>query len=133
MNKSHVIDLGSENRISAGNGIYIVEGEQLMQFYLYDYAGVNPVNGEALWYNEAGEITNNYTDARRVYKGSPEPIATGGFNTAFNWNGIDFSASFEYKIGNYIITPDNPGSVERWCYLWRTTTCCCRQLLAEYR
>ena len=107
MNKSHVIDLGSETRISAGNGLYIVEGEQLMQFYLYDYAGVNPVNGEALWYNEAGEITNNYTDARRVYKGSPEPIATGGFNTAFNWNGIDFSASFEYKFGNYILTPDN--------------------------
>lgn len=107
MNKSHVIDLGSENRISAGNGLYIVEGEQLMQFYLYDYAGVNPVNGEALWYNEAGEITNNFTDARRVYKGSPEPIATGGFNTAFNWNGIDFSASFEYKFGNYILTPDN--------------------------
>ena len=107
MNKSHVIDLGSETRISAGNGLYIVEGEQLMQFYLYDYAGVNPVNGEALWYNEAGEITNNFTDARRVYKGSPEPIATGGFNTAFNWNGIDFSASFEYKFGNYILTPDN--------------------------
>ena len=107
MNKSHVVDLGSETRISAGNGLYIVEGEQLMQFYLYDYAGVNPVNGEALWYNEAGEITNNFTDARRVYKGSPEPIATGGFNTAFNWNGIDFSASFEYKFGNYILTPDN--------------------------
>ena len=24
-----------------------------------------------------------------------------------NWKGIDFSASFEYKIGNYILNPDN--------------------------
>lgn len=107
MNKSKVLDLGDSQRLSLGSGIYAVEGEQLMQFYLYDYAGVNPVNGEGLWYNEAGEITNNFDDARRVYKGSPEPIATGGFNTAFNWNGIDFSANFEYKIGNYLLYPDH--------------------------
>ena len=109
MNKSKVISLGESNRLllSSSVPIYAVEGEQLMQFYLYDYAGVNPVNGEALWYNEAGEITNSFSDARRVYKGSPEPIASGGFNTSFNWNGIDFSANFEYKIGNYLIYPDN--------------------------
>ncbi len=107
MNKSKVLDLGDSDRLSAGNGLYIVEGEQFMQFYLYDYAGVNPINGEGLWYNADGEITNNQADARRVYKGSPEPLAMGGFNTAFNWNGIDASVSFEYKFGNYIYTPDN--------------------------
>ena len=106
-NKSKVINIGDNDYLSLGSGIRAVQGEQLMQFYLYDYAGVNPVNGEALWYNEEGAITNSFDEARRVYKGSPEPIATGGFNTALNWNGIDFSASFEYKIGNYLLYPDH--------------------------
>ena len=78
-----------------------------MQFFLYDYAGVNPVNGEGLWYDENGNITTDFNSARRVRCGSPEPIATGGFNTALNWNGIDFSANFEYKIGNMLLYPDH--------------------------
>lgn len=107
LNKSKVINIGDEEYMNLGGNLRAVVGEQLMQFYLRDYAGVNPVNGEALWYNEEGEITNAYADARRVYKGSPEPLAAGGFNTALNWNGIDFSANFEYKLGNYILNPDN--------------------------
>ena len=111
MNKSKVLDIG-EDRLYAGSSCYIVEGEQLLQYYLYDYAGVNPVNGEALWYTAADEngnklITNDFAEAGRVYAGSPEPIATGGFNTSLYWGGIDFSASFEYKIGNYVIYPDH--------------------------
>ncbi len=106
-NKSKVINIGDNEYLSLGSGIRAVQGEQLMQFYLYDYAGVNPTNGEALWYDENGDITNSFDEARRVYKGSPEPIATGGFNTTLNWNGIDFSASFEYKFGNYLLYPDH--------------------------
>ncbi len=106
-NKSHVIDLADSDYIDYGGGIRIVEGEQLMQFYIYDYAGVNPVNGEALWYNEEGKITNSFNDARRVYKGSPEPVVAGGFNTALNWNGFDLGINFEYKIGNYLLYPDH--------------------------
>ena len=107
MNKSRVLNLDQNEYLSLGGGLRAVVGEQLMQFYVYDYAGVNPVNGEALWYNEDGDITNEFSKARRVYKGSPEPIATGGFNTSLNWKGIDFSANFEYKFGNYIMNPDN--------------------------
>ncbi len=107
LNKSKVINIGDNEYLSLGSGIYAYQGEQLMQFYIYDYAGVSPVTGEALWYNEDGEITSSFDQARRVKKGSPEPIATGGFNTALNWNGIDFSASFEYKIGNWLLYPDH--------------------------
>lgn len=107
LNKSKVIDIAGNEYLSLGNGIRAYEGEQLMQFFLYDYAGVNPVNGEGLWYDENGNITTDFNSARRVRCGSPEPIATGGFNTALNWNGIDFSANFEYKIGNMLLYPDH--------------------------
>lgn len=107
MNRSKVLNIGDNEYLSLGGGLRAVLGEQLMQFYVRDYAGVNPVNGEALWYNEDGEITNSFNDARRIYKGSPEPVAAGGFNTALNWNGFDLSVNFEYKLGNYIMNPDN--------------------------
>ncbi len=107
MNRSKVIDIAENEYLDLGSGIRAYKGEQLMQFYLRDYAGVNPVNGEALWYDEEGKITESYADARRVRCGSPEPIAAGGFNTTLNWNGIDFSASFEYKIGNMLLYPDH--------------------------
>lgn len=107
MNRSKVLDLAGNDYLGLGGSQRAVEGKQLMQFYVYDYAGVNPVNGEGLWYNEEGEITTSFANARRVYKGSPEPVAAGGFNTNLSWKGIDFSANFEYKLGNYIMNPDN--------------------------
>lgn len=107
MNKSKVLDILDNEYLDLGSGIRAYEGEQLMQFFLYDYAGVNPVNGNALWYDEDGNITEQFAKARRVKCGSPEPVATGGFNTTLNWNGIDFSANFEYKFGNMLLYPDH--------------------------
>lgn len=112
MNRSKILDLDQNEYLSAGSGLRVVQGQQMYQFYLYDYAGVNPINGEALWYTAADEngekmITTDFTQAGRIYKGSPEAKAMGGFNTSLSWKGIDFSASFEYKIGNYILNPDN--------------------------
>ena len=58
-NKSKILELAGDEMMGTGLTRYIV-GEKLRTFYLKDYYGVNPVNGEPLWRNEAGEITNNY-------------------------------------------------------------------------
>jgi hypothetical protein len=75
----------------------------MYSFYLPDYYGVNPANGEALWVTEDGSLSNNYADARKYYAGSPEPKLVGGFNTSFAWKGLSVSAFFEYKWGNKIL------------------------------
>ncbi len=79
-----------------------VVGGGYSDFYVYDWAGVNPTNGEGLWYDDNGDLTNNANAARRVFKGQVEPDYQGGFNTHFGWKGFTFDAYFEYKLGHYV-------------------------------
>lgn len=113
-NKSKILDLGDEEEfINADNSRLLHRvGEQLYMFYLYDYAGVNPVNGEALWYtagndNERGPLTNIYADARRFLAGSPEPKFIGGINSDLKWKGLTFSMALEYKLGGKVLIEEN--------------------------
>ncbi len=105
-NRSEILDLALEEGefINPDNTRMIFrEGEQLLSYYLYDYAGVNPVNGEALWYDESGKITNNYSDARREILGSPEPDFLGGFSTDVSYKGLMLAVNFAYKYGNEVL------------------------------
>jgi len=105
-NRSKIVDLGTEEQIIASSIIYKV-GEPLYSYYLYQYSGVNPVNGLALWKNDDGEISENFSDATKKIYGSPEPSLIGGFNTNVAWNGISLSASFEFKTGNKVLLKEN--------------------------
>jgi len=104
-NRTNILDLYVEEGefISTNNRMIYREGEQILSYYLYDYAGVNPVNGEALWYDESGKITNLYGNARRIIAGSPEPKYMGGFSTDISFKGISFAATFAYKFGNDVL------------------------------
>lgn len=112
-NKSLILDLGPDvEAINPSSWVtqYRV-GHPMYEYYLHDYAGVNPANGEALWFTEDGSITNDYNKSREVYCGSPEPKVMGGFNTTFAWKGLSLSAFFEYKAGNYVCI------LNEWSYL----------------
>ena len=110
-NKTCILDLGGDDYINANDGgdIRYVVGKSLRTFYLADYYGVNPTNGEALWVSsineETGEktLTNDYAKARYYYAGSPEPKVVGGFNTVLQWKGLSFSAFFEGKAGHKVL------------------------------
>jgi outer membrane receptor protein involved in Fe transport len=54
-NKSKILELAGDEMMGTGAVRYIV-GERLMTYYLKDYYGVNPVNGEALWVTEDGSL-----------------------------------------------------------------------------
>jgi len=112
-NNSKILDLGKDEQItgvedgSFVSGLVHKKGESLYSYFLYDYAGVNPTNGEALWYNEAGEITNLSTEARQIIAGSPEPKYTGGVSTNASWNGISLDLVLEFKTGNKVLIREN--------------------------
>jgi TonB-dependent starch-binding outer membrane protein SusC len=109
-NKSEILSLanGETQFIDASNNRIIHKvGESMYMFYLFDYAGVNPVNGEALWYDEEGKITNKYANARQVLAGSPEPTFTGGFNSTLSWKGLSLDINFEFRTGNKVIIDEN--------------------------
>jgi TonB-linked SusC/RagA family outer membrane protein len=108
-NKSEILDLGNNDQfvLTLNKCLAHKVGERLYSFYLYDYAGVNPANGEAMWYNEEGELTHSYAEARRIIAGSPEPKLTGGFNTAVSYKGLTLDINFEFKYGNLICLTEN--------------------------
>ena len=116
-NKSTILDLGDTDELNnADSRIKHKVGKSFYTYYLKDYYGVNPSNGQALWRaadpadpdnEDAYILTSNYNKARYIYAGSPEPKFTGGFNTSLTWKGFDLSAFFEYKLGNNVLIVEN--------------------------
>ncbi|MBS7277680.1 MAG: SusC/RagA family TonB-linked outer membrane protein [Bacteroidales bacterium] len=99
-NRTKILDLGGDEYL--GTSLRNVVGMSMYNWYLYDYYGVNPSTGEALWVTEDGSLTNQQSKARRYYAGSPEPKAVGGFNLDFQWKGLTVGAAFEFKAGNKV-------------------------------
>jgi hypothetical protein len=88
----------------------VIEGQPIGVFYGPEYAGVNPDNGDALYYKNskdaAGNIdrtkTNDYNQAERVVLGNPTPKYIGGFTNTFGYNGFDLSITMQGVFGNKI-------------------------------
>lgn len=102
-NRTEILDLGGEEKITRADWLHHVVGRSLYSYYLSDYYGVNPSNGEALWVTEDGSLTNDFNQARKYYAGSPEPKLQGGFNTTLTWKGLSLGAFFEFKYGNKVL------------------------------
>lgn len=96
------------NKLQVGRSVY--------DFYIKEWAGVNPDNGDPLWYknvldenkNVVGRTTtNDYAAASYYYVNkSSLPKIYGGFNTSLSYKGIDLSAVFAYSVGAYIYNRD---------------------------
>lgn len=110
-NRTEILDLAGDEKIAAASYMHYVVGKSRYTYYLTDYYGVNPSNGEALFRTKEGTLTNDASKAQKIYAGSPEPKLIGGFNTSFAWKGFSASAFFEFKAGNKVFL------VNEWSYL----------------
>lgn len=106
----------NENRITAlpdnnadiivGNVIRRV-GERLNSFYLVEYAGVDPANGDALYYKNTlkpdgtldKSTTNDYSVAKPIIAGSSTPTWIGGFTNTLQFINFDFGFTFYGEFG----------------------------------
>lgn len=83
------------------------EGQPINSFYMAEYAGVDPANGDALYYlnteNADGTLnkatTNDYSLAQRIIVGNPNPDLIAGFSSNLDYKGIDFSFTFQGQWG----------------------------------
>jgi len=101
-NNVEIIDLGGEEEIGDGFWRRFRVGGGYSDYYVYDWAGVNPANGQSLYYNEDGHLTPLYSEARRVFDGKMEPNIFGGFGSDLFYRGFGLSFFFDYKIGHYV-------------------------------
>ncbi len=92
------------------------EGSSLYNFYMVDYAGVNPDNGAALFW--ARETVGTDADGNAIYgkeyktenydlaadtnmkeTGNVLPTFYGGFGTSIQAYGVDLSVAFSFQLG----------------------------------
>ena len=119
-NKNTILELNEEGGKLEYNYQIVQEGYPYWQWWMKEYAGVNPENGRAQYYlNEEGdELTENYGAAAKRYLGSPLPKVYGAFGLSANFYGVDASVQFNYRVGGkvYNSLPRSAG----FGYLFRT-------------
>ncbi|MDD5911973.1 MAG: TonB-dependent receptor [Bacteroidales bacterium] len=85
----------------------LVVGHPLGEFYMNRYAGVNPANGDALWYDKNGNITNELKDEDKVLIGTSYFAPwQGGFGTSLSWKGLVLSAQFSWVADRWMVNND---------------------------
>src|SRR5690606_35992834 len=85
----------------AGTSIIRV-GEAFGSHYIVKWAGVDASNGQALYYDANGNITNVYASTNNVTGfGSYKPEIWGGFGMDVKYKNVSMTANFRYKAKYY--------------------------------
>lgn len=95
----HVTDVTDE--LPDGDTRIIKVGLPYGTYYAPLWAGVDPANGDALYYNRDGSKTNLYNAEQQAVplSASMFPKLTGGITTAVRWKNISLNALFSFVSG----------------------------------
>ena len=108
-NKNKLVELynGVTEYVQSTTGLKFVVGHPVHEFFLNRYAGVNPANGDALWYTKDGELTTEFREEYKVMTGKTfdSPWA-GGFGTSLAWKGLSLSAQFSWMANRWVMNND---------------------------
>tara|TARA_R110002051_G_scaffold100879_3_gene171331 strand:- start:16845 stop:19874 length:3030 start_codon:yes stop_codon:yes gene_type:complete len=107
---NNIIELASlpNNNADIVNGLNINRvGESVAAFYLREYAGVDPDNGDALYFlnteNPDGSLnkgtTNNVNQAQRIVAGKPFPEIIAGLTNTLLYKDFDLTFTFQGEWG----------------------------------
>lgn len=95
---------GSEGYVESDTGTKLQAGKPNHSYFMPRFAGVNPANGDPLWYDVNGEVVNYFSNENSVWLGkSFDAPWTGGFTTTFSYKGITLSAFFNWVAQKYIM------------------------------
>ena len=98
---------GVDEYETANTSTKLVVGHPIGEFYINRYAGVNPANGDALWYDKDGNLTNELRDEDKVMIGKTYHAPwQGGFGTALSWKGLSLSAQFSWVGDRWMLNND---------------------------
>ena len=108
-NRNRLTELynGVDEYETANTSTKLVVGHPVGEFYMNRYAGVNPANGDALWYDKEGNITNELRDEDKVMIGKTYHAPwQGGFGTSLSWKGLSLSSQFSWVGDRWMINND---------------------------
>ncbi|MDR2859626.1 MAG: TonB-dependent receptor [Mediterranea sp.] len=105
--KDKINDLNGQDdvRMTSNQKIWSIGGSQY-EFYMPTWVGVDPQNGDALWYvvdqNGNRTTTNVFSQATYEKQGTSTPNVYGGFTNTFSYKNFDLSLQLNYTIGGKI-------------------------------
>ncbi len=115
MNRNTVLKLTGESDTITSGAFVIKEGMPIYTFYVPKVAGVDPANGQLLYYaydsDDDGNmiegteyVTSDKTAANKskYYMGSREPKLQGSFGTDIQWKALDFSFLTTFSLGGKV-------------------------------
>lgn len=108
-NKNKLLELynGVQEYEVSTTATKLVVGHSVSEFYINRYAGVNPANGDALWYTKDGQITNEYNEGDKVMTGKTfDAPWQGGFGTSLAWKGFSLAAQFSWVADRWMFNND---------------------------
>lgn len=107
---NEVTELTQESVIRGNKRLEV--GRSIFDFYIREWAGVDPEDGYGMWYQDVldgngeptGErvTTKTFSQADRYYADSSLPDFTGGFNTSLKFGNFDFNTLFTFSFGGKI-------------------------------
>ncbi|MDE6003683.1 MAG: TonB-dependent receptor, partial [Prevotella sp.] len=108
-NANEVLELdGTQTEIVSGTQIHKV-GKPYRTFYLYEFAGINPDNGNPMFYtntldengNLVKEATEKLDQCNRIEYKNAEASLTGGFINTLRYKWFDLSFNISFQFGGY--------------------------------
>ena len=101
-NKNEITDLGQVDEFEAGTSI-IRKGLPIGSHYVVEWAGVDPSNGQPLYRDLEGNVTNVFSNNNQKAEfGSWLPPRTGGFGLDFRFKNLSAAAQFNFAEGNVL-------------------------------
>ena len=134
-----ILTLPEENRkdgIVSGT-FKLFEGKNRYEYFTYQYAGLDENGGAQWWMDEVDQATgektgkkvktSTYSDATKDWLGKTAlPDLTGGFNTTFQWKGIDLTIATAFQLGGWAYDSEYTSGLSNSFYvghhkdLWKT-------------
>lgn len=106
--RNKVTELPQKTIISGTKRLEV--GKSIYEFYLRQWAGVDPNTGLPQWYVDKADgtkgTTNNYSAASLYGSGSSLPDVYGGITNTFNYKGFSFSFLVAYSLGGKVLDQD---------------------------
>lgn len=122
-NKNEIKSMPQENIINGSQKWEV--GKSIYDFWIRDFAGVNPDNGKSQWYFDVQETDNNgtplfdengnplltgerdvtevFSESDRYYVGSAIPDLTGGLINSFEYSNFDFTLMLNFAVGGKVL------------------------------
>ena len=101
-NKNKITKLPSGENVDNGGRTILSEGRPIGSFFAVRWAGVNPANGQNLYYDVDGNITDLYTEDDRVFIDKAiYPTYQGGFGFNSNWKNFSLDTQFSFVADIY--------------------------------